>query len=44
MHQYVQVSDELRIHYVSAGQGQPLIFIPGWTRTDPAAETSQISL
>ena len=31
MHAFVQVSDELRIHYLSLGQGQPLVFIPGWT-------------
>ncbi len=33
MHQYVQLSDELTIHYVSKGEGRPLIFIPGWTMT-----------
>lgn len=31
MHAFVQVSDDLRIHYVSIGQGRPLVFIPGWT-------------
>ena len=36
MHQYVQVSDELTLRYVSIGQGQPLIFIPGWTMTADA--------
>ena len=36
MHGYVQLSDELRVHYISMGQGQPLIFIPGWTMTTNA--------
>ena len=36
MHGDVQLSDELRIHYISMGQGQPLIFIPGWTMTTNA--------
>ena len=31
MHGFAGVSDELTIHYVSLGQGQPLVFIPGWT-------------
>lgn len=31
MHSFVQISDELRIRYVSMGQGRPLVFIPGWT-------------
>ena len=31
MHAIAQVSDELTIHYVSLGQGRPLVFIPGWT-------------
>ena len=31
MHQTVELSDELTIHYVSRGQGRPLVFIPGWT-------------
>ena len=31
MHAFVQVSDELRIHYAAMGQGRPLVFIPGWT-------------
>lgn len=33
MNGYVQLSDELRIHYVALGRGRPLIFIPGWTMT-----------
>ena len=33
MHQYIQLSDELAIHYISKGEGRPLIFIPGWTMT-----------
>lgn len=33
MHAYTQLSGELTIHYVSKGQGRPLIFIPGWTMT-----------
>ncbi len=31
MHEYVRLSDELIIHYVSRGRGRPLVFIPGWT-------------
>ena len=31
MHGLARVSDELTIHYVSLGQGRPLVFIPGWT-------------
>ena len=31
MHDYVRLSDELTIHYVSRGEGRPLVFIPGWT-------------
>lgn len=31
MHGFARVSDELTIHYVSLGQGRPLVFIPGWT-------------
>ncbi|MCY4477842.1 MAG: alpha/beta hydrolase [Gammaproteobacteria bacterium] len=30
---FVQLSDELSIHYVAQGHGRPLIFIPGWTMT-----------
>ena len=33
MHKYIQLSDDLAIHYVSKGEGRPLIFIPGWTMT-----------
>lgn len=33
MHKYIQLSDDLTIHYVSSGEGRPLIFIPGWTMT-----------
>ncbi len=38
MHDYVQLSDELTVHYVSEGEGRPLIFIPGWTMTTDAFE------
>jgi hypothetical protein len=31
--QFVRVSPELRIHYVEAGRGAPIVFIPGWTCT-----------
>lgn len=31
MHAFIEVSDQLKIHYVSTGQGRPLVFIPGWT-------------
>ena len=31
MHGFVEVSDGLKIHYLSMGQGRPLVFIPGWT-------------
>lgn len=31
MHGFAGISDELTIHYVSLGQGRPLVFIPGWT-------------
>jgi non-heme chloroperoxidase len=30
---YVQVSPELKLYYVEAGKGTPIIFIPGWTGT-----------
>ncbi len=30
---FVQLSNDLSIHYVSQGDGRPLIFIPGWTMT-----------
>lgn len=33
MHDHVRLSDELTIHYVSLGEGRPLVFIPGWTMT-----------
>ena len=33
MHKYIQLSDDLSIHYVSRGEGRSLIFIPGWTMT-----------
>lgn len=31
MHGFARVSDDLTIHYLSLGQGRPLVFIPGWT-------------
>ena len=33
MHRYLQLPDDLTVHYVSRGEGRPLIFIPGWTMT-----------
>ena len=30
---FVQLSNDLGVHYVSHGDGRPLIFIPGWTMT-----------
>lgn len=38
MHEYLRLSDELTIHYVSRGEGRPLIFIPGWTMTTDSFE------
>ncbi len=40
MQQFVQISDELKIRYISIGQGQPIIFIPGWTMTADAFNRS----
>ncbi len=28
---FFQTSDGIRIHYLEAGSGQPIVFIPGWT-------------
>lgn len=28
---YIKISDDLNLFYQDSGQGQPLIFIPGWT-------------
>jgi len=28
---YFKTSDGVRIHYLEAGSGQPIVFIPGWT-------------
>ena len=38
MHEYLRLSDELTIHYVSRGEGRPLVFIPGWTMTTDSFE------
>ena len=38
MHDHVRISDELTIHYVSLGEGRPLVFIPGWTMTTDSFE------
>ena len=38
MHDNVRLSDELTIHYVSLGEGRPLVFIPGWTMTTDSFE------
>jgi non-heme chloroperoxidase len=32
--QYAKVSDELQIYYEDAGQGAPIILIPGWTASE----------
>lgn len=40
MHDHVRLSDELTIHYVSLGEGRPLVFIPGWTMTTDSFETN----
>jgi non-heme chloroperoxidase len=29
--EFFKTSDGIRIHYLQAGSGQPLVFIPGWT-------------
>jgi non-heme chloroperoxidase len=29
--EFFQTSDGIRIHYVEAGSGRPIVFIPGWT-------------
>ncbi len=28
---FIKTSDGIRIHYVEAGSGRPIVFIPGWT-------------
>ncbi|PYX48955.1 MAG: hypothetical protein DMG79_10495, partial [Acidobacteria bacterium] len=28
---FFKTSDGIRIHYLEAGSGQPIVFIPGWT-------------
>jgi hypothetical protein len=28
---FFQTSDGIRIHYLDAGSGRPIVFIPGWT-------------
>ncbi len=33
MDEFVQLSNDLSVHYESRGDGRPLIFIPGWTMT-----------
>lgn len=40
MHEHVRLSDELTIHYVSLGEGRPLVFIPGWTMTTDSFEAN----
>ena len=27
---FIKTSDGIRIHYVEAGKGDPIVFIPGW--------------
>ena len=38
MREYVRLSDELTIHYVSLGEARPLVFVPGWTMTTDSFE------
>ena len=28
---FVKTSDDIRIHYLESGNGEPIVFIPGWT-------------
>ena len=28
---FFRTSDGIRIHYLEAGSGRPIVFIPGWT-------------
>jgi non-heme chloroperoxidase len=28
---FFKTSDGIRIHYLEAGSGRPIVFIPGWT-------------
>ena len=30
---YVQIGDDVTLHYVEAGEGKPLIIIPSWSLT-----------
>jgi non-heme chloroperoxidase len=30
---YVTTNDGVRLHYLEAGQGQPLVMVPGWSQT-----------
>ncbi|MCG8350643.1 MAG: alpha/beta hydrolase [Chloroflexales bacterium] len=30
---YITTSDDVRLHYLEAGSGQPLVMIPGWAQT-----------
>jgi non-heme chloroperoxidase len=30
---FVVTSDKVKIHYVEAGRGEPILFVPGWTMT-----------
>ncbi|HJO95418.1 MAG TPA: alpha/beta hydrolase [Victivallales bacterium] len=30
---YITVSDGVKLHYIEAGSGQPLVMIPGWSQT-----------
>jgi non-heme chloroperoxidase len=32
--QYARISDDLQLYYVDAGQGSPMVFIPGWTTSE----------
>lgn len=30
-HRYFETSDHVRLHYIEAGRGRPIILVPGWT-------------
>jgi non-heme chloroperoxidase len=36
--QYVSVSDDLQLYYEDAGQGPPMVWVPGWTASEVVFE------
>ncbi len=30
-HRYFETSDHVRLHYIEAGRGRPIVLVPGWT-------------